>query len=394
MPVIDIYTSKERWKLLLFIAAIAIGFGSLWYTNNLVNRLSIEERKKVELWADATRLLTGSSKDNTDLSFLFKVIENNNTVPVILTDKEGRILDHRNFDSMRVTRPGYLQKQLIEMKGLHPPLVIDLNKGNKNYIYYKESILLQKLTFYPYVQLSVIIIFILVSYLAFNASRKAEQNKVWLGLSRETAHQLGTPASSLLAWVELLRDKVADQELVSELEKDVTRLNIITERFSKIGSQPKLELADLNQVVEDVKDYISRRIPETVDIYIEAGKEHIWVPLNINLFSWVVENLIKNSLDAIANQGIIHIKISSGLHQAFVEVSDNGKGILKRNFKRVFKPGYTTKSRGWGLGLSLTKRIIEEYHKGKISVLNSEIGKGTTFRVILPKKTFATNARI
>jgi signal transduction histidine kinase len=385
MPVIDIYTSKERWKLLLFVIAVSIGFGSLWYTNNLVNRLSIEERKKVELWADATRL-TESSNENTDLTFLFKVIENNNTVPVILTDKDNKILSYRNFDSIRVTKPGYLQKQLNEMRRVRPPLVIHLNKGNKNYIYYKESILLQKLTFYPYIQLSVIIIFILVAYLAFNASRKAEQNKVWLGLSRETAHQLGTPASSLMAWIELLRDKIDDQELVTELEKDVTRLNIITERFSKIGSQPKLEFADLNQVVEDVKDYICRRIPETVDIYIDAGKDHIYLPLNINLFSWVIENLIKNALDAIANQGTIHIKITSGIHNAVIDISDNGKGILKRNFKRVFKPGYTTKARGWGLGLSLTKRITEEYHKGRIFVLKSEIGEGTTFRIILPKK--------
>ncbi len=387
MFVIDIYTSKERWKLLLFLTAVAIGAGSLWYTSKLVNRLASEEKKKVELWADATRLLAGSTKENvTDLTFLFKVIETNNTVPVILTDQDDRILDHRNLDSMRVSKPGYLQKQLTEMKNKNAPLVIDLGKGNKNFIYYKESILLQKLTFYPYVQLSVIIIFILVSYMAFNASRKAEQNKVWLGLSRETAHQLGTPASSLMAWTELLKDKLEDQTLVTELEKDVNRLNIITERFSKIGSQPKLELADLNEIVEDVKNYIYRRIPETVDIRIDQTQDHVWLQLNANLFSWVIENLIKNALDAIVDKGSIQIKITSNSKQAFLDIADSGKGILKRNFKKVFKPGFTTKTRGWGLGLSLTKRIVEEYHKGKIFVLSSEINKGTTFRIILPIK--------
>jgi len=384
---IDIYNSKERWKLLLFVIAVAIGTGSLWYTSNLVNRLASEEKKKVELWADATRLLAGSTKENTmDLTFLFKVIETNNTVPVILTDQDDHILDHRNLDSMRVSKPGYLQKVLTEMKKKNAPLVIHLGKGNRNFIYYKESILLQKLTFYPYVQLSVIIIFILVSYMAFNASRKAEQNKVWLGLSRETAHQLGTPASSLMAWTELLKDKLEDQTLITELEKDVNRLNIITERFSKIGSQPKLELADLNEIVEDVKNYIYRRIPETVDIFIEQASDHVWLPLNVNLFNWVIENLIKNALDAIIDKGSIQIKITSNSKQAFLDISDSGKGIPKRNFKKVFKPGFTTKTRGWGLGLSLTKRIVEEYHKGRIFVLNSEINKGTTFRIILPIK--------
>jgi hypothetical protein len=386
MPVIDIYTSKQRWKFLLFIVAIAIGAGSLWYTSKLVERLSGEERKKVELWAEATRLVAESSKEtNIDINFLLKVMENNNTVPVIQTDQKDSILFYRNFDSTRVIRPGYLQKQLQEIKGMHPPLVIDLGKGNKNFIYYKESLLLQKLTIYPYVQLSVIVIFILVSYMAFNASRKAEQNKVWLGLSRETAHQLGTPTSSLVAWIEILREKVNDQYLVSELEKDVNRLNVITERFSKIGSQPKLEISDLNIAIGDVVNYMRMRIPETVKINF-AGTTPLWLPLNVNLFSWVMENLIKNALDAVTNQGLIQIEIANNNRQAIIDVTDSGKGIPKRNFKKIFKPGFTTKPRGWGLGLSLTKRIIEEYHKGKIFVNNSELNKGTTFRITLPIK--------
>ena len=384
MPLIDIYALKQRWKLFLFIAAVAIGTGSLWYTDRLVNKLSEKEKMKASIWAEATRILLESSQSETDLNFLFRVIEDNNTVPVVLTDQDDKVLYYRNLDDVKATKPEYISKQLESMKKLHPPLVIDLGNGNRNYIYYKESILLQQLSIYPYLQLSVIIIFVIVSYVAFNSSRKAEQNKVWLGLSRETAHQLGTPTSSLMAWIELLKDKVEDQALVSELEKDVQRLNIITERFSKIGSQPKLEVTDIILVVDDVVKYMRSRIPKSVAITFQADSNLIYLPVNVNLLSWVIENLIKNALDAVSNEGLIEILISSNGKLAFVDVIDNGKGILKRNFKRVFKPGFTTKSRGWGLGLSLTKRIIEEYHRGKIFVLRSEINKGTTFRIMIP----------
>ena len=388
MPVIDIYSLKQRWKLFLILAAVAIGTGSLWYTNLLVNKLSEKEQKKASIWAEATRIMLESSQSETDLNFLFKVIEDNSTVPVILTDQENKILYYRNLNDVKASKPEYLMEQLQIMKKLHPPLIIDLGQGNKNYIYYKESTLLQQLSIYPYLQLSVIIIFGMVSYIAFNASRKAEQNKVWLGLSRETAHQLGTPASSLTAWVELLKDKVVDVTIVSELEKDVQRLNIITERFSKIGSQPKLEITDLNSVINEVVVYMQSRVPKSVRIEFQSFENQIELPINVNLLGWVFENLIKNALDAISNDGVIEIKILNKDKQAIIDVSDNGKGIMKRNFKKVFKPGFTTKSRGWGLGLSLTKRIIEEYHKGKIFVLNSEINKGTTFRIIIPLKLY------
>jgi hypothetical protein len=388
MPVIDIYSLKQRWKLFLILAAVAIGTGSLWYTNLLVNKLSEKEQKKASIWAEATRIMLESSQSETDLNFLFKVIEDNSTVPVILTDQENKILYYRNLNDAKASKPEYLMEQLQIMKKLHPPLIIDLGQGNKNYIYYKESTLLQQLSIYPYLQLSVIIIFGMVSYIAFNASRKAEQNKVWLGLSRETAHQLGTPASSLTAWVELLKDKVVDATIVSELEKDVQRLNIITERFSKIGSQPKLEITDLNNVINEVVVYMQSRVPKSVRIEFQSFENQIELPINVNLLGWVFENLIKNALDAISNDGVIEIKILSKDKQTIIDVSDNGKGIMKRNFKKVFKPGFTTKSRGWGLGLSLTKRIIEEYHKGKIFVLNSEINKGTTFRIIIPLKLY------
>lgn len=384
MPVIDIYELKQRWKLFLFIAALAIGTGSLWYTNRLVNKLSEKEQKKASIWAEATRILLESSQSETDLNFLFRVIEDNNTVPVILTDQDDKVLYCRNLDDAKASDPNYIGKQLQLMKKVHPPLVIDLGNGNKNYIYYRESIILQQLSIYPYLQLTVIIIFVIVSYIAFNSSRKAEQNKVWVGLSRETAHQLGTPTSSLMAWLEILKDKVEDQYVVQELEKDVQRLKMITERFSKIGSQPNLENSNLVELVEEVSNYMRNRIPKSVEIKCQSSQRYISCPLNVNLVGWVFENLIKNALDAVSNHGLIETKLSISNRQAIVDVIDNGKGIPKRNFKKVFKPGFTTKSRGWGLGLSLTKRIIEDYHRGKIFVLKSELNKGTTFRVIIP----------
>jgi two-component sensor histidine kinase len=381
----DIYLVKQRWKLLLFLAAIAIGTGSLLYTNALVNKLAEKEQKKASIWADATQMLLETSQSETDLNFLFKVIEDNNTVPVILTDQDDKILYYRNLDDAKASKPGYLDDQLQIMKRMHKPLVVELGGINKNYIYYKESILLKQLSIYPYLQLSVIIIFMIVSYVAFSASRNAEQNKVWLGLTRETAHQLGTPISSLIAWTEILRDKIDDQEIIAELEKDVHRLNVITERFSKIGSQPKLTVKNMNEVIDEVVSYMSHRLPKTVKIYFDSEKQPVYLPLNVNLFGWVIENLIKNSLDAITRDGKIEINIVNGIDHVLIDISDNGKGISKGNFKKIFKPGFTTKTRGWGLGLSLTKRIIEDYHRGKIFVLNSELGKGTTFRLRLPK---------
>ncbi len=387
MRIIDIYSLKQRWKLFLIIAAVAIATGSLWYTNNLVNKLSEREQKKASIWAEATRIMLESSQAETDLNFIFKVIEDNSTVPVILTDQDNKILYYRNLDDAKAAKSEYLFHQLQLMKKLHLPLVIELGHGKRNYIYYRESILLQQLSIFPYLQLSVILIFGLISYIAFNSSHKAEQNKVWLGLSRETAHQLATPTSSLTAWVELLKDKLDDQTIVQELEKDVQRLNVITERFSKIGSQPKLEATDVNHIIRAVVDYMTSRVPKSARIIFHESKNSVLLDVNENLLSWVFENLIKNALDAISNQGIIEIKISSNNKQVTVDVSDNGRGIVKNNFRKVFKPGFTTKSRGWGLGLSLSKRIIEEYHRGRIFVLNSEINKGTTFRIILPTKS-------
>ncbi len=384
MTILDLYTTKERWKLLLLLVAMAIAIGSLWYTNKLVLELSKEEEKKVELWADATRYVLESNKESIDLSFLLKVIENNTTIPVILTDQNNNILYYRNIDSTKAQKKVYLLNQIVIMKKYKKPITIKLDKGKWNFIYYRESIILTKLSTYPYIQLSVIIIFVIIAYMAFSFSRRAEQNKVWLGLSRETAHQLGTPTSSLMAWVELLKETNHDTSLIAELEKDVIRLNTITERFSKIGSQPRLEKVNLYSVISDSIEYMQKRAPASISMNILTNNTEIFVSLNKHLFGWVLENLIKNALDAVVNTGFIEIKISTNTTKVIVDVIDNGKGISKGNVSRVFKPGFTTKARGWGLGLSLTKRIVEEYHNGKILVLHSEINKGTTFRIILP----------
>jgi signal transduction histidine kinase len=303
---------------------------------------------------------------------------------VILIDSEGKMLS-RNLDSIKSQRPGYLKKQLSIMKSQNPPIQVVLNNGQKNYIYFKESTLLTKLTWYPYIQIGLIILFILVAYFAFSQSRHAEQNQVWVGLSKETAHQLGTPASSLSAWVEVLRYHVKDEAILAELEKDVNRLKIITDRFSKIGSRPKMGPANLRLVLENVIDYIKNRSSDRSKIQLKMSNENTIIPLSISLFEWVIENLLKNALDAMQGEGLLTISVQEHKDEVHVDIKDSGKGIPKKLHKTIFKPGFTTKSRGWGLGLSLAKRIIEMYHKGKIFVLHSELEKGTTIRIVLRK---------
>lgn len=385
MDGINIYATKQRWKMLLFLLAVVIGIGSLLYTNRLVETLSQEEKKKVQLWAEATSLLAQDISAGQDLSlYLTEVIQNNSTVPVILIDNEGKMIS-RNLDSLKIKKAGYLEKQLQIMKEQNRPIQVSLNNGQQNLIYFKESTILTKLTWYPYIQLGLIIILIMVAYFAFSSSRHAEQNQVWLGLSKETAHQLGTPASSLSAWVEVLKYHVKDQAIINELEKDVNRLKIITDRFSKIGSMPKLGPVNLRLVLENVIDYIKNRSSYRSKILLSLSNDNIIIPINISLFEWVIENLLKNSLDAMQGEGTLSIKVNEHKNEVFIDITDSGKGIPKKLFKTIFKPGYTTKSRGWGLGLSLAKRIIEMYHKGKIYVLHSELEKGTTIRIAMKK---------
>jgi signal transduction histidine kinase len=383
---VNIYTRKQRLKLALLLAAMLIGIGSLMYTNRLVQELSTEEKKKVELWAEATRQVSDIDSEPGDIGFALSVLTDNTTVPVILTDEFEHIISTRNLDSLQSGDSLYLQNELSEMKAQHAPIEIRFAGDQRNFIYYKDSIILTRLRYYPYFQLGVIALFLMVSYLAFSSSRKAEENQVWVGMAKETAHQLGTPLSSLMAWIEYLRSKPSPDENLVEIEKDVARLNTITERFSKIGSAPALRKENLTSVLDNAMTYIRTRSSSRIRFSLENQQAYdVEVPLNVPLFEWVVENLFKNAIDAMDGEGAISVRITDQSQFVYVDVSDTGKGIAKSKYKTVFKPGYTSKSRGWGLGLSLSKRIVEEYHGGQIFVRHSEPGKGTTFRIVLRK---------
>jgi len=383
---LDIYKKKQRWKLILFLAAVVIGVTSLWYTNRLVSQIQVTERQKMELWAEAVRI-TNQASFETDLAFPFSVIESNTHIPVILTNSDGLILNHKNLDSAKVDDPSYLQRQLDQARLENDSLEINLGPDETQYLHYRDSILLRKLIFFPYVQLAVIVLFILVSYVAFSISRKAEQNEVWTGMSKETAHQLGTPISSLMGWMELLKESELAPETISEMQKDASRLEKITDRFSKIGSKPTLKPADLNRILTDSLEYMRNRGPGNIEYLLDIPEKVIHASLNETLFEWVIENLCKNATDAIqsASGGKVIIHAVETDTQVIIDVEDTGKGIAKSRFKTIFKPGYTTKKRGWGLGLSLSKRIIESYHHGRIFVLSSEPGISTVIRIMLKK---------
>jgi signal transduction histidine kinase len=383
----NIYRKKLIWQVLLLIFAVVIGLGSLLYTRDLVSKLKEEERKKAELWAEATRKLVGLSGSPDDFDFLFRIIEGNTTVPVILIDSRDNIISQRNIPAGIASDTSALKRELKLMHKRNEPITVDLGNGIVNYIYYRESTLLRQLRVYPYIQLGVILLFIAIAYIAFNASRTAEQNQVWVGLSRETAHQLGTPASSLSAWAEIIRSRYPDTDIAEELTIDVERLGSVVERFSLIGSKPKLLPEDLPALAEKTVTYMHKRIASTVDLKITNETTGCTsVPLNPVLLGWVIENLVKNSIDAMKGAGSITVRLSENDQEAIIDVEDTGKGIPRKDFKTIFKPGYSTRARGWGLGLSLSKRIVEEYHRGRIFVLHSEPGKGSCMRVILQKK--------
>lgn len=498
----NIYSKKQSWKWLLFIIALFIVFASLWYTNNLVKKIAndekekvklwanavekkanlinftydlftkikLEERKKAELYAEATRQLA-TMNDFGDITFVLKVLQDNTTVPVILTDENGKIVAKRNLDSLKENDTAYIRNELAIMKEsyapvvistykhhknflyykdskvfsdiklvfdkltksfleevalntadvpvvytdstqkiviqkndkidsvsilpanlestLHklseqnPPIAIDLGEGTTNYIFYAESELLTTLKYYPYVQFGVIGIFLLISYILFSTARKAEQDQVWVGMSKETAHQLGTPLSSLMGWNEHLRSIGVDENVVNEMNRDIKRLNTITERFSKIGSQPALQDENICLILQQAIDYLKQRTSKNVKYDLILPEKEVHVQLSVPLFEWVIENLCKNAVDAMDGKGQITVIVEEVPEGIAIDISDTGKGIPKSKFKTVFEPGFTTKQRGWGLGLSLCKRIIENYHKGKIFVWNSEMNKGTTFRILL-----------
>lgn len=360
----------------------------MFYTNSLVKRLQTEERKKVELYAEATREVLDAGLDSDISILVYRILHDNTTIPVIWVGEDGKIINSMNLDTIKINSRGqeYLTLQLEKMKQEHEPIEISLSEGQKQYIYYKDSTLLTQLLYYPYVQLGVICLFIFVAYLAFSTSRKSEQNQVWVGMSKETAHQLGTPISSLLAWVEMLKLKGVDKTLIEEVEKDVNRLQTITERFSKIGSTPVLNKENIAEVLNRAIGYLKGRTSRKVKYILNyTSEEEILIPLNIALFEWVIENLCKNAIDAMNGIGMIEITVKDDIQVVYIDVRDTGKGIPKSKYKTVFQPGFTTKTRGWGLGLSLTKRIIEINHGGKIFVKSSELNKGTTFRIVLRK---------
>lgn len=498
----NIYSKKQQWKWILFIGAIIIVFTSLWYTNKLVKRIADDERTKVKLWAEAVqkkaRLVKFTNdlfqklqneerkkaelyasateqlyKDITDVSFVLKVLQDNTTVPVILTDENQNVTASRNVDSTIARDKEALKHELELMKQTYPPVIIeyykgkknylyyrdsrlfnetkivfdsliksfitevainsaavpviytdsskqniiaignldsmkistsdklkqtlqlmeqqnapievDLGEGSSNYIYYEQSTLLTQLKYYPYVQFGVIGLFLLIAYVLFSTARKAEQDQVWVGMSKETAHQLGTPLSSLMAWIEYLKANGTDDSIINEMNRDVLRLHTITERFSKIGSQPTLQDEDIVAIVSNAIDYLKTRTSRNVNYITDFPSHEIHVLLSVPLFEWVIENICKNAVDAMDGKGEIHVTIHDIPEGVAIDLSDTGKGIPKSKHKSVFKPGFTTKKRGWGLGLSLCKRIVDNYHDGRIFILHSEEHKGTTFRIILKR---------
>ena len=340
----------------------------------------------MQIWAEAIRQMQ-ISENEVEINFCLEIIRNNTSIPVILTADDNIVVQTRNLsDSLAImSDSAYSARRIEGLRAKHDPIVINLPDNHKNFIYYDDSTVLKQLAHFPFIQMSIIAIFLLVAYLAFSSSRRAEQNKVWIGMSKETAHQLGTPISSLMAWTEILKEQYPDDSLLGEMEKDVRRLQLIADRFSKIGSLPEPVPSNMNEVLTRVAEYMSRRVSNKVHIQKLLPPEPVIVPLNASLFEWVIENLCKNAVDAMEGSGRITLFLGVEMDLVVVEVSDTGKGIRKKDLKSVFKPGFTTKQRGWGLGLSLAKRIVEEYHHGRIFVKASEVGRGTTFRIELKR---------
>ena len=378
----SIYDSRQRWKLGFIFAAVLIAILSVVVSDLLIKDLAREERQRMEIWSEATRVMT-SENPSLNMQLILKIIQGNTSIPVILCTDHDEVVSYNNIEIPEDDSELFLRKKVKELKAKNPPIAIDMEDGSFQYLYYDDSIILKRLLIYPYAQLSVVFVFILLAFLALASTKRAEQNKVWVGLSKETAHQLGTPISSLIAWVEYLRTKDIDAFLLNEMDKDVKRLQTIAERFSKIGSDPDPVPTDLVESIRTALGYMSTRISSKVAIHADLPSQPIWVMMNDSLFAWVIENLTKNAVDAMEGHGDIHLRIEERDTLVRIDVSDTGKGIPKSKFKTVFNPGYTTKQRGWGLGLSLVKRIIESLQGGKIYVKSSELGKGTTFRIEL-----------
>ena len=382
---INIYSTRKNWKIVLVLFATIICIASLTYTNKLVADLDTEERKKIELWAEATNQLVNSGMGPTNNILASRIMQENTSIPIILTNEVGEIIGNRNLPH-RNNQDAFLKKQLEIMIEQHEPIIIEAKMNGQviltQYLYYKDSHILSQLRFYPLLQLVVIFLFIGIAYLAFNRSKKSEQNLVWAGMAKETSHQIGTPLSSLMAWVEILKGKDGMIEISNEINKDVKRLETITERFSKVGSKPNLEKQSIYEILTHTVSYLQNRLSSNVSVVLDNQCNDATAPINCTLFEWVIENICKNAADAMQGKGLIKINIFSDANYLKIDIQDNGKGLAKNNFKRIFEPGFTTKKRGWGLGLSLSKRIIEEYHLGRLYVKSSS-AEGTTFRISL-----------
>lgn len=375
--------TSDMFKYVFVAVATVIVVCSWMFTNRLVRGLEAEERRKMEIWAQATQQFI-SADENTDIDFVSSIIEGNTTIPVYMTDTLDNVLFVRNVKDIPTDTVEAYNEAILRLKQLGHRIEVNVNDKTVQYIYYDDSSLLRKLAYFPYVQFSVIALFLLVAFVAFSSIKNAEQNKVWVGLSKETAHQLGTPISSLLAWMELMKDSHVDDIHLPEMQKDVERLRVVAERFSKIGSQPTLQKGDLIPVLQNALNYMQGRVSKQVTINMTSDCENVMVNMNVPLLEWVIENLCKNAIDAMNGQGMIELKVSRSANKVYVDVTDTGKGMERSMYKKVFRPGFTTKKRGWGLGLSLTKRIVTQYHRGKIFVKESEVNVGTTFRIILP----------
>lgn len=397
----NIYDIRRYGIIIFMVMSMAVVGVFLYYSDSLVRDLSQQERARMEIWANATREIVKSAGNESSqagsstMDFLMSIIEDNRNIPVLLTDGEGNIMMHRNFRLPEPPDPTaplfisesnekYLRAKLDKMVLTPNVIEIDMGQGERQYLYYEDSRLLKALNYYPYIQIIVLIVFISIVYFAVSSTKRAEQNKIWVGLSKETAHQLGTPISSLMAWAELLGNEGISSEITTEMDKDLKRLSTIASRFSKIGSRPTMESYDLNTAVTKAAEYMSTRISRRIQLTITPSDTQLPVKLSAPLIEWVIENLIKNSVDATVGSGVISIKTYQDGDNAVVDISDTGKGISKKMQRNIFNPGFTTKERGWGLGLTLARRIVEEYHNGHIFIKKSELGAGTTFTIEIP----------
>lgn len=380
---INAYELRRFLKVILLLLAVLISILTLFLSQRLVQKIAGEETKKMEIWADAERVLSDPDSEG-DFGFHLKIVQSNETIPAILVSESDRIIQYINLtEKEEVLSESILRDKIAEFALENDPILIPIDKDTVFKVYYGKSSVLRQLEYYPYVVLAIVALFVFVSYSAFSFSTRSEQNQVWVGLAKETAHQLGTPISSLMGWVECIENDIIPDNAAEEMKKDIDRLQIITERFSKIGSTPVLQNADINLVLENSLNYLSNRISNSVDFEWKLYPKPLYVNININLFNWVTENVVKNSVDAMEGKGKLRVEVNSRNKLVYIDIIDNGKGISRNQTKDIFKPGFTTKKRGWGLGLSLAKRIVEDYHKGQIFVKESQAFQKTVIRIIL-----------